>query len=606
MRAVVVIGLVVLALVGGAGAARADLLQDLGATFQRVAEELANAFPKAETRIVAVEGDEVRLEGPGVPVLRPGLELVAYRKGETFRHPITNQPLGQSEEEVATLVVTGVAGEQAVARVAEGGRLPAVGDGARLTAGRIGVAVLPPLGVNAPFESADQTALLLVARFSALLEKTGRFLALEPRRVLEVAGGGGGAPAPTALEAARRLGATAVLSSRVVQDGRVRHLETAWISGRTGATLVTTRTPLVRGTFPPRFAWEQTPELERRYSLEGLVRGLALADLDGDGRPELIIGDERAVTIQQWQQGLGLIAVPGGEFRPGGLILSVDAADVNGSGWAQVVVVDYRGDGVGVHATVLELKDGRLRILYETRDRYLRVIRVGPEPWLLEQAVGQTEPFEPTIRRLVWQEGRYRDGATLRVPNGVTLYGLALMRLTGNAAPEVVALTPEDRLAVWTARGQRLWTSADPYGGSAITFPFASVLPARERRGRDETVGRVLGRVIALPDSPEGPELLVFENLLPVGGQARTFLPRVTSALFTQGRIHRLRWKDGGFVRVWQSAISEGYIADFGYGDLDGDGIPEVVVGVVPRGLNLETLNPLARPKAHLVFYELP
>ena len=75
---------------------------------------------------------------------------------------------------MATLVVTAVTGEQAIARVAvtEGGRTPIVGDGARITAGRIGVAVLPPLGVNSPFETADQTALLLVARFSALFRSS--------------------------------------------------------------------------------------------------------------------------------------------------------------------------------------------------------------------------------------------------------------------------------------------------------------------------------------------------------------------------------------------------------------------------------------------------
>ena len=119
-------------------------------------------------------------------------------------------------------------------------------------------------------------------------------------------------------------------------------------------------------------------------------------------------------------------------------------------------------------------------------------------------------------------------------------------------------------------------------------------------------IGRVFGRVIPLPDTGGGPEILVFENLLPLAAQVGPFLPRLTPTLVTQGRVHRLRWTEGGFVRVWQSAITDGYIADFGYGDLDGDGIPEVVVGVVPRALNLDTLNPVGRPKGHLVFYELP
>ena len=99
--------------------------------------------------------------------------------------------------------------------------------------------------------------------------------------------------------------------------------------------------------------------------------------------------------------------------------------------------------------------------------------------------------------------------------------------------------------------------------------------------------------------------MLVFENILPLG-QVTAYLPGTGSALFTQGRIHRLRWKDGGFVRIWQSSVTSGYITDFTYGDLDADGSPAVVVGVIPRGLNLDTLNPFARSRARLVLFELP
>ncbi len=604
MRRTVLTGVVTVLVVLGSVAARGDLLQDLGATFQQVAQELASAFPKVETHVVAVDGTEVRVEGPGVSGLRPGLELTAYRKGAVFRHPVTNQPLGQAEEALATLIVTEVSGDQATTSVVAGeeSRTPAVGDGARITAGRLPVAVLPPVGVTSTFETADQTALLLVARFSAQLEKTGRFLAAEPRKVLDAATGPAGGPTPSAIELARTLGVPAVLTTRLVQDGRTRTLETAWISGRTGAVLWTERTPLARAVLAPRFAWETTPEIQRQYPVDGPVRGVAVADLDGDGRPEVVVADERRAQVYRWVDGRGPVAVPGAEFRPAGQILSVDAADVNGAGRAQLVVVDYQPEGAVLHATVIELVGEQLRTLYETQGHYLRIVRVGSEPWLLEQAAGRREVFEPSIRRLVWDGGGYRPGAVLRVPGGVTVYGLALMRLTGSPEPDIVALTSDDRLVAWTARGQRLWASADHYGGATVTFAYNVA-------GRDVAqaalIGRVQGRIITLPPDPAGPELLVVENVLPLG-QVTSVLPGVAPLLFTRGRIHRLRWKEGAFQRVWASGATDGYIADFGYGDLDRDGAPDVVVGVVPRGLNLETLNPLGRPKAQLVLYELP
>ena len=67
--------IVLLILATATGPVRADVLQDLGTTYQKVAEELAAAFPKVEVQVAAAGPDGVRLEGPGVERLRPGLEL---------------------------------------------------------------------------------------------------------------------------------------------------------------------------------------------------------------------------------------------------------------------------------------------------------------------------------------------------------------------------------------------------------------------------------------------------------------------------------------------------------------------------------------------------
>ena len=474
------------------------------------------------------------------------------------------------------------------------------GDGARITAGRLPVAVLPPSGVPTAFERLDQTQLLLVARFSALLDKTGRFLSVDPQRVLDVVGQGG-TPSASPLEVGRRLGGVAMLTSRLVRDGTTRVLELTWVSGQTGATLVTLRSPLTTATFPPRFAWEQTPELGRRFEVETPVRALAVADLDGDGRPELVIADDRTLRVSRWRDD-ALVPLDV-QFRPGGEILSADAAEINGGGRAQVVVVDLRGDNE-IHSTVLELGADGFRVIQTFRDRFLRVVQVAGRPWLLTQAVGRTEPFDSTVDRLLWSGSKYEYGPQLRLPTGVIIYGLALVHLSGQELPDVVALTSDDRLGAWTAQGKRLWTSADPYGGAPVSFAFTPV--GRTAANRFETIGRMLGRVVALPDSGSGPEVLVFENLLAAVSQARTPLSGVTSSLFSQGRIHRLRWGTDRFQRVWSSAPTEGYIGDFTVGDLEGDGLAKVAVGVIPRGFTLEALNPLARSRAWVVTFELP
>ena len=66
----------------------------------------------------------------------------------------------------------------------------------------------------------------------------------------------------------------------------------------------------------------------------------------------------------------------------------MDAADVNGVGRAQMVVVDQRGEN-GIHATVLELGADGFRVIQAFRDRYLRIVQVDRRPWLLSQSVGR-------------------------------------------------------------------------------------------------------------------------------------------------------------------------------------------------------------------------
>jgi hypothetical protein len=301
--------------------------------------------------------------------------------------------------------------------------------------------------------------------------------------------------------------------------------------------------------------------------------------------------------------------VEGATLRTGGLVLSLDAAPLTGPGRAQLVVVDQRDQAsgrTGVRARVLEWNAGSFRVIYEAYGQYLRRIRVGTEDWLLEQDAGDEEPFEPEIHRLVWDGQQFRSTSKLRIPRAVSLYGLALMRLTGSPDPDVVAFADDYRLTVWTARGQRLWTSSDPLGGSAVTFEYLPTGGARRQAGNDTLVARIAGRVIPLPNDAGGAEILVYENILPALQQSRGILPRLAATLFNRGRIHRLRWKDGAFVRVWQSGMTDGYIADFAYGDLDGDGVSEVVVGAVPRGLDVDTLSPLGRPKGRIHAYELP
>ena len=100
-------------------------------------------------------------------------------------------------------------------------------------------------------------------------------------------------------------------------------------------------------------------------------------------------------------------------FRPGGASSRWTPRRSSGA-TVQLMVVDVRDAGrPGLRARVLEWTGAAASApLYDTRGRYLRVIRVGAEHWLLEQDAGENEPFEPDIRRLVWDGHRSATRST--------------------------------------------------------------------------------------------------------------------------------------------------------------------------------------------------
>ena len=231
------------------------------------------------------------------------------------------------------------------------------------------------------------------------------------------------------------------------------------------------------------------------------------------------------------------------------------------------------------------------RVLYETSGRYLRVVRVGTEDWLLEQDAGETEPFEPDIRRLVWDGERFRT-VRLRLPRGVSIYGLALwIRLSGSPDPDG-RLHQRLPAECGRLRGQRLWTSSDALGGSAVTFEFFSTGRAVNQQAGDQ----------AWPGSPAGWSCSARRR-------PRSSSTRTPSGVPAGARAHAPVGRDAAQPRADPSAALEGRGLRPGLAEGRRRGTSQTLPtgtwtetaslspGVVPRGLDLRHPEPVRTPE---------
>ncbi len=252
-------------LLGGVGG-EAGQADQVGATFGFLVQDVINAFPAVEGLVVSVDGDRVYLDLTGKDGVQRGQEFTLFRKGDEFRHPVTGKVLGRYED------VLGYAQIQRVeARFAEAAYIPIPGqprveaeDGARITRGRIRVAVPPPLDLTKG--RADLRRVPFMIAFG--LDQTKRFQSVDPSAVQDLFLNQRARIEELLLrpERAVALGKSLEISGWLVPvllDRRgVTYLDITWVSAVTGTPLFSRRLALTRteGSAEQRFPWEPLPE----------------------------------------------------------------------------------------------------------------------------------------------------------------------------------------------------------------------------------------------------------------------------------------------------------------------------------------------------------
>ena len=242
------------------------MADQVGATFGLMLQEVVNAFPAIEGLVAAVEGDRIYMdlgEGDG---LRAGQEFTVFRKGDVFRHPVSQKPLGRFEDVLGYAQVVRVQPRFSEATFIPLGGKPAVRpeDGVRITRGRIRVAVAPPLDLTSA-----QADLRRVPFMMALgLDQTKRFQALDPgvvrdlllnqrTRLEELL-----ARPEKAVALSRTLEVAGWLIPVLIERSGTTYLDVTWISAVTGTPLFSRRLALTRAdaAAEQRFPWEPRAE----------------------------------------------------------------------------------------------------------------------------------------------------------------------------------------------------------------------------------------------------------------------------------------------------------------------------------------------------------
>jgi TolB-like protein len=300
------------------------------------------------------------------------------------------------------------------------------------------------------------------------------------------------------------------------------------------------------------------------------VRGMAMGDLDGDGRNEVIFIDERNLYIYRWEANDFLLLKKITGKNATDQFMAVDVADINKDGKAEVFVSNYPSNAYQPESRLLSFvvafKDGDFRVVAADLDWFFRVVDwEGRGPVLLGQQKGVDRGFYGPIYEMGWDGQKYKDIRKADIPGAVySPYGFAPIR---HGDQTYFAYIDSDfRLKVLDRKGKQVWRSTTYYG-SDIAFQVKILLGTGPYQGDEFSFVNV--RLLA-----RGDETILIRNHSPVGN----FFKR--EKVFSGGEIQALVWSGSTFIERWTSKTIEGYVADFQVQDFDTVPGKELIVAV--------------------------
>ena len=262
--AVVTAGLLMSAM--AVGLAAAGMADRIGATFMLMADEFLQAFQPVDGVVVSMEGDEIFLDIGATRGGQVGQEYTIYRKGTTFMHPLTGRPLGRYEELLGWAQVRRVQPEFSVATFvpAPDKPRPVPEDGARITRGRIRIAVAPVFDMTATGSDLRRVPYLI----ATALERSKRFQVVDPLAVGDMFASGSLrveemlARPERAVRAAKNLDVAGWVVPVLLERRGGVTLDVTYISAITGVALFSRRLPLLPNSAveEQRFPWEPPVE----------------------------------------------------------------------------------------------------------------------------------------------------------------------------------------------------------------------------------------------------------------------------------------------------------------------------------------------------------
>lgn len=341
-------------------------------------------------------------------------------------------------------------------------------------------------------------------------------------------------------------------TERKLAEGKIEEVAEKYSVGRlgepapqvqAGARVRLTAVAAPAPAAPPASSARRPGEAELRAprsrgaALPFIISAMAVADFDGTGRTRVVLSDDKAFRLYDYPAADHTVISQGEIPGTGARILSLEAADLDKNGKAELFVSVYNEPFRRLETSVFTLEAGKW-----TKSADLPFLVRSHQNAKGERIVAaqqiqddKTFPFG-AVYPLVWQDGKYSQGRPKLNPKRADwLYGFSYAQLDSAGEPAALYLTSVNSLRAQFAKGH--WRSSEGFGQSPIRV-----------RWYDKLL-EVHPPMTATYDSKGFDKLYIVRNLAMLGGLANPF------GLFNGGELHAKSWTGVAFETAWKAEL---------------------------------------------------
>jgi TolB-like protein len=331
------------------------------------------------------------------------------------------------------------------------------------------------------------------------------------------------------------------------------------------------------GSPNPNFSTSGTPaggySFWRSRNFDRRIDGMALGDVNGDGRTEIVIAEEHVVHLYHFNAGrlqkVAQIAEDKGKFY-----VSADVADINGNGTPEIFLSALNQFKSGMVSTVFEFDGQAYKPIVEDARWFFRVTK-GKDaiPILLGQRFRGENPYHSTIHTMRWENGEYTKEGLIIGKNKANVLGAAYGELFAQGRNIAVAYSESDAIRVFSSPDKIGPAADEGYGGTLLD----ATIPTSDKGGIREFKYLPSRLIIDDLDGDGKQELVTVKNRDIAGKMMQTMRK------FKKGQLVAINWDGLSLNEAWTTPKLTSYISDFAIGDLDGDGKKDLVASVVVK-----------------------